>query len=194
MKSDKLTEFRSTKPPFSLKLIEEKDMSPAMDQAIRDLLCVCFPPDVAAFSKTRHWHGSAPAYSLVQEENNSRVVGHVGVVVREIRCGSAPLIIAGIQNLAVLPEWRRCGLGPKLMLDSMDAARRRGIPFGLLFCVPALEKFYQSVGWFTVHATAKMVDERGLYQPIPGKNICMAIRLASAPFPPGDIDLQGADW
>jgi GNAT superfamily N-acetyltransferase len=181
------------RPPFELELVAEAQLSPELDRAIRELLCVCFPPDVAVFSQSRHWHGSAPAYSLVQRQGGA-AVGHVGVVVREIRAGRSPVLIAGIQNLAVRPDGRKSGLGPELMTAAMAEARRRQIPFGLLFCVPALEKFYRALGWVVLPVDATMRDEAGRSVPIPGKNICMALSLGPAPFPPGDLDLRGPDW
>jgi hypothetical protein len=104
-----------------LKIIEENQMTPATDAAIRELLCICFPLDINVFSQTRYWHGSAPAYSLIQEQNG-QVLGHVGIVVRLVRCGNAPALVAGIQNLAVRPELRGFGTGRQLVVESMNEA------------------------------------------------------------------------
>jgi predicted N-acetyltransferase YhbS len=145
------------------------------------------------FSKTRHWHGSAPAYSLVHQRNR-QALGHVGIVVRTVMAGGTPVKVAGIQNLAVRPNRRGTGLGAKLIAAAMDEARRRGISQGLLFCAPTLEKFYKALGWATVPASVIMLDEQGRRVPIPGKNICMVKPLSVTPFPPGVIDLHGADW
>ena len=54
---------------YRLDLIEEDAVSPALDLSIKALLCECFPEDAGVFHKSRHWHGSAPAYSLVYREN-----------------------------------------------------------------------------------------------------------------------------
>jgi predicted N-acetyltransferase YhbS len=178
---------------FPLRVIEEHQMGAATDATIRELLCVCFPDDVSVFGKTRLWHGSAPAFSLVHEQKN-RVLGHVGIVVRQIRCGSERVIVAGVQNLAVHPELRGSSLSRQLMIEAMSEAKHRGINWGLLFCLPRLEKFYSNLGWRTIHAVAQMDDGCGGKLVIPPKNICMAICLCSIPFPGGNIDLQGADW
>src|SRR5687768_6473624 len=92
---------------FALVVVEESLMPPTLDAAIRRLLCTCFPADETVFSNTRHWHGSAPAYSLVHVQSD-HVYGHVGVVVRTIRCGNRDVIVAGIQNLALHPTLRGC--------------------------------------------------------------------------------------
>jgi predicted N-acetyltransferase YhbS len=178
---------------FALELIEESGMTPATDVAIRALLCRCFSPDTGVFSKTRYWHGSAPVYSYFCGSDTG-VTGHVGVVVREVLCGGEHILIAGIQNLAVAPEMRKQGLSQQLMTEAMKEAARRGIRFGLLFCVPELERFYLSLGWVRTDVRAMMIDENGDRAAIPPKNIAMCKELAREKWPGGEIDLCGADW
>ncbi len=180
-------------PKLSLELIDETEMPGALDPAIRTLLCLCFPADAAVFSRTRYWHTSAPHYSLVYREGDE-VLGHVGVVVRAIRAGGHEVVVAGIQNLAVAPAQRKTGLGRRLMTAAMEEAARRGLHFGLLFCIPELEHYYSELGWDTLEATATMLGEGGAEEPIPGKNIAMAKILAGQPFPAGHLHLQGPDW
>ncbi len=177
---------------LALKVVEESGMCSSLDEAIRKALCECFPADASAFAKTRAWHGSAPSYSLVHREGE-RVVGHVGVVVREIAAGGTPVTIAGIQNFAVVPDRRGTGLSRRLMEEAMAEAGRRGISFGLLFCVPGLERFYTSLGWRTLDVRARMVFEDVEIE-IPAKNIAMVLALAAKPFPSGDLHLGGPDW
>ena len=176
-----------------IELVEESNLSPDLDRAIRDLLCLCFPPDVPVFSQTRYWHGTAPEYSFFRREAGL-VTGHVGIVRRTIRIGSRQVTIAGVQNLAVSPDRRQTGLGALLMIRALNEARRRGIDFGLLFCVPGLARFYTSLGWQIQNRLFFWADENGGRVPIPEKNIGMALNLGPDPFPAGDVDLQGRDW
>ncbi|NUN94005.1 MAG: GNAT family N-acetyltransferase [Verrucomicrobiae bacterium] len=173
-------------------VVDETAMTAARDAAIRRMLGVCFPASADAFSKTRAWHGSAPSYSVVANEGEE-IVGHVGVVAREISAGGASLRVAGIQNMAVLPARRGSGLSRRLMEAAVAEARRRGIPFGLLFCVPGLERFYASLGWTTLSVRVRMVYG-GEETEIPAKNLAMGLDLAGRPFPAGDLHLRGADW
>lgn len=178
--------------PMNLELIEETDMTPATDAAIKRLLCDCFPPDVEEFSKSRHWHGTAPAYTIVQREGGE-VIGQVGVVLRTVKAGEQPVDIAGIQSLAVSPRLQGSMLAWALMRRCMREAKHRGVPFGLLFCVPELEELYAAMRWKTVDADVIM-QHQGKTQPIPGKNICMVLDLGGGDWPDGRIDLQGPDW
>lgn len=178
---------------FTLEIIDETQLSVADDREIRTLLCTCFPPDVVEFSRSRHWHGSAPEFTLIHR-GAPGIDAQVGVVRRRVMAGGVPVVVGGIQSLAVLPAWRGSGLAQALMKDCMTEAKRRGIPFGLLFCVPALERFYAQLGWRCLDVDTTMRDESGETVSISGKNIVMTLDLTAAVFPPGDIDVQGRDW
>ena len=178
----------------ALELIEATDMAPDIDHAIKKLLCECFTDDAAHFSRTRYWHGTAPSYSLIYSQDN-QVLGHVGVVLRTVDAGGVQTDIAGIQNLAVSPQIRGSMVSWALMRRSMkEAKKNRSVPFGLLFCVPALEELYAAMKWKRIDAVVTMRDEEGNTVGIPGKNIAMVLELADRPFPEGNIDLQGMDW
>jgi GNAT superfamily N-acetyltransferase len=180
-------------PAIVLEVLPETDLPVAADQAIRRLLCQCFPADADVFARSRAWHGSAPTYSVLAWQR-PRLVGHLGIVVRTIRCGDQQATVAGVQNFCVTPPCRGSGLGRQLMEGAFAEARRRQIAFGLLFCIPELEPLYRSLGWFTLNEPTTMPDDRGRTRPIPAKNVAMAIELGRQPFPAGPVHLQGRDW
>lgn len=179
--------------PSPINVVDEARMPPATDAAIRRLLCDCFPADVAVFSRTRHWHGCAPLFSVVLGAGD-RVVGHVGVIARTVQWGGGQVPVAGVQNVAVHPDLRGRGCGALLMSHAMAEAAHRGIPFGLLFCLPRLEKFYGALGWVTVADPVVMADANGHGVPSSDQSICMVLPLSAAAPPRGLIDLQGRDW
>lgn len=172
-------------------ILEEKDVTPALDLEWRQFLGECFEPNTPLF-QSRYWHNSAPAYSVVCRSGGT-LCGHIGIVVRRIRCGDTPITIAGVQNVGVKPVARGGRLGYRMLDAAMDEARRQGIEFGLLFCVPALEAYYAGNSWQT---TTEPVTMRYLAgdEPIPGKNIGMYRTLGTQAFPSGPIHLQGPDW
>jgi predicted N-acetyltransferase YhbS len=180
-------------PTVTLALLDESRVRPATDAAIRRLLCAAFPVDASIFSQTRAWHGSAPVFSFLAREGR-RMVGYIGVVCRTILAGDRRVAVAGIQNLAVLPDRRGHGLGQRLTAAAMDEAGRRGIPFGLLFCVPGLEAFYNREGWRRLDVETLMDFDGQRNVPIPGKNICMVKNLTTDHFPAGNLHLLGPDW
>jgi predicted N-acetyltransferase YhbS len=149
--------------------------------------------DGSFFNQSRHWHGSAPEYSVVGRIDGA-LAGHVGIIVRTIRCGAEQVRIAGIQNFGVLQAFRGAGVGHWLMDLALREAARRQIPFGLLFCIPQLEKYYASMGWRTTREPVTMNLYGGPDEPIPAKNIGMYFTHSGEPLPPGPIHLQGPDW
>jgi GNAT superfamily N-acetyltransferase len=177
----------------TIAVVAEEQVSAGLDAEIRDFLIRAFPDDSTSFAQTRHWHGSAPAYSVLARLG-SRLVAHAGAIVRDIRVGSRTVRIYGIQNMGVLPEVRGTGAGQRVLDAVAGEAVRRGVSFGLLFCIPALERYYRRDGWETRSVVVRMNYGGQDNIPIPGKNVCMARCLAAEPFPDGDIHLQGADW
>lgn len=179
--------------PSAISVVDEARMPPATDAAIKKLLCDCFPADVAVFSRTRHWHGCAPLFSVVLG-TGGRVLGHVGVIARTVQWGGEQVPVAGVQNVAVDPSLRGRGCGALLMSHAMAEAAHRGIQFGLLFCLPQLEKFYGALGWVTIRQPIAMMDADGNHAAVGGKSLCMVLKLADRTPPAGPIDLQGRDW
>lgn len=174
------------------RIIDEVNMTESMDARIRAGLCTCFPRDTAVFSQQRAWH-STPTYSVVVE-HDEQVVAHAGVVSRQITVGAQRLLVAGVQNVFVLPEHRGRYLVDQVMAAAMNEAKVRGHDCGLLFCLPALEKVYRRCGWDTVSCREVVRIEQGIEKPLPESNIVMFHPLQVAQFPPGPIHLCGNDW
>jgi len=182
-----------SEPSFPLEVIEEAEMPPATDRAIRELLCECFPADVQSYARCRAWHDSWPAYTVIARRAGL-VVGHLAIVVRTVACADVRATVAGVQSFCVAPRYRGTGLSGRLMARALDESLRRWVCFGLLFCVPELEGFYATFGWVKTNRPVAMLDEHGESVPIPGKNICMFIELGEVGFPAGPLDLLGGDW
>ena len=176
-----------------LEVIDEGDIDPDLDSSIRQLLCACFPSDDEAFARCRAWNNVRPAFSVFGRQGD-KVVCQVGIIERRITCGGVPVHVAGIQSMAVSPEWRRSGLSQRLMNAAMHEALRRGLRFGLLFCTPKLEGFYGGMGWRRIDRAVTMRNAAGTPVPLTAKNIAMELPLAGDPLPSGPIDLEGRDW
>ena len=178
---------------LTIETVAESCVSAAFDAELRGFLARAFPDGATSFAQTRHWHGSAPAYSVTARRDGN-LVAHTGVIVRDIRVGGQPVRIYGIQNMGVLPEARGTGAGLRVLDAAAREAARRGIAFGVLFCVPELARYYRRDAWAIRHGTARMDYDGQTDIPIPGKNVCMVKCLTTGVFPDGEIHLQGADW
>jgi hypothetical protein len=180
--------------PALSRIIGEQSLTAAEDAAIRTALCRCFPADYEVFSKTRAWHGTFPTWTVLVEHKDL-VIAHAGIVEREILVGQECIRAAGVQNVLVVPEHRASKLFQQIMSTAMEEAGRRRLDVGLLFCTPNLTGVYGWVGWQLLEERRVVrIDENGLPQPLPPKNVTMFYPLARADFPPGDIHVQGNDW
>ena len=176
------------------RIVDETALTTTEDAAIRAALCRCFPADREVFAQTRGWHGSLPAWSVVVD-HGELVVGHAGIVEREILVGHERLRIAGIQNVLVVPEHRKTDLFRQIMTVAMQEAGRREADLGILFCTTDLARVYGWLGWRLLKdRTVTRIDEEGHVQPLPAKNVSMFYPLRRAEMPAGDIDLLGNDW
>ena len=178
----------------AVEVIDEGDLAPDLEAAIRRTLVACFPKDAEFFSRSRAWHGSAPAYSAVICDG-AEVIAHLGVVQRRITVGDQSLLVAGIQNVGVRPEHRGRGLC-RLVLDAaMGEALERGLDVGLLFCVAANVPVYAQCGWQRLpDPPVVRVDFDGVEKPLADGNLPMWLALAKKSFPDGAVHLGGNDW
>jgi predicted N-acetyltransferase YhbS len=180
-------------PVPSLHIVDENRVGPELDAAVRLLLCDCFPADAETFAARRAWNDVLPLFSVLAWQDEIPV-GQVSIVDRSITCSGEAVRVAGVQSLAVAPALRGSGLSQRLMNAAMQEARRREIPFGLLFCLPGLENFYARLGWLRTDRIITMLDAAGSTVPLTAKNICMELPLGEEQFPLGPIDLGGRDW
>jgi GNAT superfamily N-acetyltransferase len=180
---------------ISLCVINEEDILPELDRAIREMLVVCFPADREYFQRQSWWH-CAPVYRVLGRDDKGSVTAHVAVVERAVIVGSnlSKVRVAGIQSCCVLPAYRGTGLSDKLMSVAMDEANRRGFDAGVLFCLDQLETVYGRMGFERLDAAVYVADDKEGKTLIPAKNITMFCTLKAKQFPAGDIDLVGPDW
>lgn len=175
------------------RIIDEADMPEDIDAEIRRRLCTVFPHDVLVYTRTRAWHDSHPAFSVVLE-NDGNVLAHAAVVDRTVEIGGLPLRSAGVQNVFVAPEERGKALSDAVVGRAMDEARRRDFDIGLLFCKTTLEKLYAGMGWLGVGERRIVRVEAGGELPLPENNRAMYLPLRRGSLPEGMLHLCGNDW
>ena len=178
---------------FYFEFVDETDMRPTLDKALKGLLCVCFPEDRVLFSKSRYWNGVVPVYTVIVK-NGQRIIGQLGIVSRTVVWNGEDITIAGVQSLCVTPDHRGKGLAKQLLAAAMEEAGRRDFPAGLLFCKPNLKQFYSGEGWKTVSGHVFYKREEGKREDLLDMYITMYLSLRKNITNAGDIDLQGIDW
>ena len=179
----------------SLSIVNEQDISPQLDRAIRELLVVCFPADRQYFERQSWWH-CVPVYRVLGKNDKGTIVAQTAVVERIVIVGPAfsKVRVVGIQSFCVLRDYRRTRLSNKMMSVAMEEASKRGFDAGLLFCREPLEKVYGEMGWSRLDAAVYKTNEQKSKTLMPPAGITMFYPLTISQFPPGDIDLDGTDW
>ena len=80
---------------------------------------------------------------LVRRGN--RIVGHVQVTHRVMQFGPLQIPVAGLNDLAVSPEWHGRGIGSRLLEAAEDHMRRSGAMVGLMRT--GVPHFFRPSGW-----------------------------------------------
>jgi hypothetical protein len=180
---------------ISLFVLNEEDISPQLDRAIREMLVVCFPADREYFHRQSWWH-CVPIYRVLGKNDKGSIVAHTAVVERVVVVGPAlsKVRVIGIQGFSVLQDYRGTELSNKMMSVVLEEGSRRGFDAGLLFCRKPLEKVYSGMGWSRLDAAVYMAEEKKGKTLIPARNITMFYPLTVMQLPAGEIDLAGTDW
>ncbi len=177
-----------------IEIVHELRMPAETDRQIRAVLVACFPKDAAIFAESRGWHGSQPVFSAVAL-HGERVIGHVGVVDRVVTMGGAKIRIFGVQNVAVLPDFRGKGYVDHMLAAVAGEAERQAFDMGLLFCGPLLEKVYRRCGWRTLSPRAVEIAWRsGQRDQLDPAILAMIYPLRMQEVANGPINLNGPDW
>jgi nodulation protein A (NodA) len=177
------------------RIIEEIEISPKIDQEIRDGLCRCFPENTKIFSITRAWNGVSPVFSVLGSNDNN-LIAHIGVISRKILINNKEeLTIFGLQNVFIIPEFRAKGLLNIIMQKLLIRVKEMRFDYGILFCKPELEKTYSKFYWQRLSNNRMfLLNNESIKTPLPKRHIAMIYPLIHSHFPIGDIDLQGSTW
>ncbi|MBN1127155.1 MAG: GNAT family N-acetyltransferase [Sedimentisphaerales bacterium] len=178
---------------MNIRVLDEQAVTPEMDEAIRNTLTVCFPHNQDLFSKTRQWRGNIPLFSVVACDGNC-IAAHVAVVDRTIRVGNVLLQVAGVGNVCARPEYRKTGLIDQVLALTVDEARQRKFPVGLLFCRDYVRAVYERNGWKILPNQPCTRVEGNREIPVGPDNPRFWIHLNQDLFPTGPIHLLGDKW
>ena len=174
------------------RIIDEEDIDPRLDQAIRDLLVLCFPHRREVFSAARRWRGNVPLYSVVVQDHDV-LCANVAVVDRTIRVADRLLRVAGVALVAVAPAFRGRRLIDGALVAAMKEAAARKFDCGFLFTHRPTNRIYARNGWIEIAVQTTRIEDSQEIQ-MPPENVRMFHPLTMKDFPPGDIHLLGDKW
>lgn len=164
----------------------DADVGPAVDQALRDLLCVCFTKPHDAVFRARRYFKEPPAHRWIVRGRGTALLAHAAVHEREVECNGVRYSIGGIAEVCVHPDVRGQGLVRGLLTAIHPWLAAREVPFALLFGEPAV---YQSSGYKKVDTLFVQCEEDGQWE---CSTHAMARSLLSRPWPSERVRLIGS--
>ncbi len=123
---------------------------------------------------------------------SGRKVCHVGLVQHAVAVEGHALAVAGIGGVLTRPECRGRGYG-RIAMKAAEAfaSSQMGVDFMLLFCRPALQCWYESLGWVKVASSVWVEQQQGpIVQPLASMVRCLGPKL----WPQGEVRLGCLPW
>jgi aminoglycoside 2'-N-acetyltransferase I len=142
------------------------------------------------FSETSWVWAHLPVRVLARVDGE--IVGHLGMLRRDIAVGGEPVTIAGVGSVMVRPKWRKRGVAQALLERAARHMREAlRVDFGLLVCRDEVAQVYERAGWRIVAGPTcfEQPTGRATYQ-----RLTMMLPLGAATWPDGEIDLRGLPW
>lgn len=129
--------------------------------------------------------------ALVWDE--SRLIGHVGALVRSALIDGRPAPVGGIGGVVTAPDYRKRGHA-RAALAAMQRhlIDDQRVSFLLLFCAVDLCGFYERLGWW-VFAGVPLVQQQGDIVEFTLNRAMVHSGTEAAPRG-GTLDLRGAPW
>jgi len=121
-----------------------------------------------------------------------RNVCHVGLVKHTVAVEGLLVPIAGIGGVLTRPECRGRGYA-RIAMKAAEAfaLSQMGVNFMLLFCRPALQSWYEGLGWVKVSSAVWIEQQQGtIVQPL----VSMVKCLGPKQWPQGEVRLGCLPW
>lgn len=121
-----------------------------------------------------------------------KTVCHVGLIRQTVEVQGNPVSVAGIGGVLVRRECRGRGYC-RIAMEAAEAfaLSQMTVNFILLFCRPALQCFYEHLGWMRVSSTVWVEQVQGdVVLPI----VSMAKCLGAEHWPEGEVRLGSRPW
>ncbi len=185
---------------MKLVLVRAVDIDEALSQRLEAWLSQVFDEPVDDYI------GAVPGWRLLALEGDLPV-GHVDITERTVLVDGQPLQVGGIGGVATLEGWRRRGIATAALQCAADfLGDELAVPFGLLFCDPALVPFYAKLGWQEIPGPLVYDQpdpcEPGLEQAVADRPVhkvlldgaAMVLPCLEQNWPAGLVDLCGFPW
>jgi predicted GNAT family N-acyltransferase len=133
-----------------------------------------------------------PTEKHVLVVQGGKTVCHVGLVGQTVEVQENSVSIAGVGGVLARRECRGRGYC-RIAMEAAEAfaLSQMAVNFILLFCRPALQSFYEHLGWVKVSSPVWVEQDQGkVLLPI----VSMVKRLGAKQWPEGDVRLGSRPW
>ena len=123
---------------------------------------------------------------------SGRNICHVGLVKHTVAVDGNPVPVAGIGGVLTRPECRGRGYA-RIAMKAAEAfaLSQMEVDFMLLFCRPALQSWYEGLGWMKVSSAVWIEQQqRTIVQPL----VSMVRCLGPKQWPLGEVRLGCLPW
>jgi aminoglycoside 2'-N-acetyltransferase I len=176
--------------------MREDEIAPEEQEAIRQLLLRAFARTAHRFAHATYW-GARPEFRLWMETPAGEIVAHLDYERRMVGVGDRGILIAGVGEVAVHPEWQGHGLGRRLLDEFRTIlATRTPVDFGYLNCIEEVAGFYTAVGWHrTDQPSVRLHPDTAQPTRWTGATMILPVREPWERWPRDEtVDLRGMSW
>lgn len=119
-------------------------------------------------------------------------LSHVGLLRHEVSVNGRPLEVAGLGGVVTSPEAQGKGYANRLIRHAAEFFEREwGVDAGLLFCLPGLAPYYESLGWQAIEGPVLIEQPSGrIKAPLP----VMILPCRRRDWPTGEVELRSPPW
>lgn len=119
------------------------------------------------------------------------ICAYCNIVERTILVDTKPYLVAGINNVVTLHNYRNRGLASYALKETQQFMfNELNVKLGLLLCAPSLISFYEKLNWYVVRCPVHFAQPKG-------RQMWTATTMLLTPdnmMSPAEIDLNGLPW
>jgi len=124
--------------------------------------------------------------------NDANLVSHAGILRHVVKVKGEPIVVGGLGGVVTLPEAQRKGFARRLVQLSMSFMESEWkVGAGLLFCLPRMVRYYESLGWQVLESPVVIDQPSGK---IASPLLVMVLPFGGMKWPPGSVELQSFPW
>ena len=119
-------------------------------------------------------------------------LSHTSLLRHEVSVNGQPLLVAGLGGVVTRPEAQGKGYAARLIRHAVEFFKREwDVEAGLLFCLPRLVSYYESLGWQTIVGPVLIEQPSGrMKSPV----ATLILPCRGRAWPNGEVELRSLPW